>query len=182
MKFWDIFLALFIIFTFMICTLVTYLANGIKYIEDNWILYRCNPLIMPFSSWFGHDADTNFGVCVGEMQKSSMPIHLAPLTAGHHAISSSMGQLHDKMQSVRKLQSKLRPAIASNFFSVFNIFGNVIVAFHQFINGFKDLLMRLLAIMASMLYLIQGQGLIGESVVKGPLMGAITVLSLGQIH
>jgi hypothetical protein len=42
--------------------------------------------------------------------------------------------------------------------------------------------MRLLAIMASMLYLIQGQGLVGKSVVKGPLMGAITVLSLGQIH
>lgn len=160
----------------MICTLVTYLTNGMKHIEDNWISYRCNPLIMPFAGYFGHDTDKNFEVCVGEMQKDSMGIFLAPLTAGHHALSSSMGHLHDQMQSVRKLQGSMRPAIAGNFFSIFNIFGNIISAFHQFMNGFKDLLMRLLAVMATMLYLIQGQGLVGESVIKGPLVGTINTL------
>jgi hypothetical protein len=181
MEFKDIFLSIFIIFTFMICTLVTYLTNGMKHIEDNWILYRCNPLIMPFAGYFGHDADKNFGVCVGEMQKDSMGIFLAPITAGHHALSSGMGQLSDQMQSIRKLQGSLRPAMAGNFFSIFNIFGNIISAFHKFINGFKDLLMRLLAVMATMLYLLQGQGMVGESVVNGPLMEAIRILSLGQI-
>jgi hypothetical protein len=182
MKFSDIFLATFIILIFMICTLVTYLTKGFKYIQDNWILYRCNPLIMPFSSYFGHDTEKNFGICVGQMQKDAMPIFTAPLHAGHAVMSQNIDALSSQVDSIRKFQGKLRPALAGNFLSVFNIFGNVISAFHQFINGFKDLLMRVLAVMATLLYLLQGQQMMGESIVNGPMMGAMRILSLGQIQ
>lgn len=182
MKFSDIFLATFIILIFMICTLVTYLSKGFKYIQNNWILYRCNPLIMPFASYFGHDTGKNFGICVGQMQKDAMPMFTAPLHAGHAAISQNIDALSSQVDSIRNLQSKLRPSLGGNFLSVFNIFGNVISAFHQFINGFKDLLMRILAVMATLLYLLQGQQMMGESIVDGPMMGAMKILSFGQIQ
>lgn len=182
MKFSDIFLATFIIFIFMICTLVTYLSKGFKYIQKNWVTYRCNPLIMPFASYFGHDTEKNFGICVGQMQKQAMPNLIAPLHAGHALMTQNMMAISNQLNSIRKLQSKLRPALGGNFLNVFNIFGNVITAFHQFINGFKDLLMRILAVMASMLYILQGQQMVGESIVKGPMMGAMRILSMGQIQ
>ena len=182
MKFSDIFLATFIIFIFMICTLVTYLSKSFKYIQDNWILYRCNPLIMPFASFFGHDTGENFGVCVGQMQKDAMPIFTAPMHASHALLSQNMGALSNQVDSIRKLQGNLRPSLGGNFLSVFNIFGNIISAFHQFLNGFKDLLMRILAVMATLLYLLQGQQFMGESIVKGPMMGAMKILSFGQIQ
>lgn len=182
MKSSDIFLATFIIFIFMICTLVTYLSKGFKNIQDNWILYRCNPLIMPFAGYFGHDTGENFGICVGQMQKDAMPMFTAPLHATHAALSQNMSAIHTQVDSIRKLQGNLRPSLGGNFLNVFNIFGNVISAFHQFINGFKDLLMRILAVMATLLYLLQGQQMMGESIVDGPMMGAMKILSFGQVQ
>ena len=35
-----------------------------KDIQDNWNTYRCNPLVMPLASFFGHDTFSNFGQCL----------------------------------------------------------------------------------------------------------------------
>ena len=166
MKFSDIFLATFVILIFSICTLVIYLSKGMQYIQKNWVSYRCNPLIMPFASLFGHNTIKNFGLCVGEMQKNSMSQFTAPLHAGQSLLTKNMSEMSNQVNSIRKLQSKLRPAFAGNFLNMFNVFGKVISAFHQFINGFKDILMRILAVMATSLYIIQGQQMVGESIVK----------------
>ena len=111
-----------------------------------------------------------------------MPVFTAPLHAGHDILSQNMNSLSTQIGSIRKLQGKLRPALGGNFFSVFNIFGNIISAFHQFINGFKDLLMRILAVMATLLYILQGGQMMGESIVNGPMMGAMKILSFGKIQ
>ncbi len=181
MKFSDLFLATIIILIFMICSLVSYLIKGYKEIKENWVLYRCNPLMMPFAGYFGHDTEENFGKCIGEMQKDSMTYFTAPIQAGQHALTQGMGNLSNQLNDIRKLQSKLRPAIAGNFFSLFNIFGNIISAFHQYMNAFKDLSMRLVGVLASSLYILQGQQMTGESIVKGPMMDAMRILSMGQI-
>ena len=42
--------------------------------------------------------------------------------------------------------------------------------------------MRILAVMATLLYLLQGQQMMGESIVDGPMMDAMKILSFGQIQ
>ena len=71
MKFSDIILSLLIIFIFLMCCLVSYLSKGFKHIQNNWPQYRCNPVIMPFAGYFGHDTEENFAQCIGISQNMS---------------------------------------------------------------------------------------------------------------
>ena len=68
MKFRDIFLAVLIIAAFYTCFLVSFLIVGFNNIKNNWVQYRCNPMIIPFASFFGHDTADNFAQCVAQLQ------------------------------------------------------------------------------------------------------------------
>ena len=93
MKFSDILKAVFIIFAFLLTYLISLVMTNMNNVKKNWSLYKCNPMIMPFASYFGHDTEKNFTECVAEMQKHTMPIHTAPLSAAqsvlHQNISGS---------------------------------------------------------------------------------------------
>ena len=73
MKFRDIFLAVLIIAAFYACFLVSFLIVGFNNIKNNWVQYRCNPMILPFASFFGHDTADNFAQCVAQLQSTTMP-------------------------------------------------------------------------------------------------------------
>ena len=137
---------------------------------------------IPLGVFPPHKTIKNFGICVGQIQKKAMPQFTDSLHAGQSFLTENIAEVSNQVHSIRKLQSKLRPALGGNFLNMFNVFGKVVSAFHQFINGFKDLLMRILAVMATTLYILQGQQMVGESIVKGPMMGAMKVLSFGQIQ
>ena len=79
MKSSDIFLSIFIIIVFVICNLVTIFISIMSDIKANWPKYRCNPLIMPFAVYFGHDPMENFMLCISEMQSGMMGLFTNPL-------------------------------------------------------------------------------------------------------
>ena len=58
---------------------INILSVGIANIKKNWPLYRCNPTIMPFASFFGHDPKTNFTYCIQNMQSAYMGNILQPI-------------------------------------------------------------------------------------------------------
>ena len=101
MKFGDILLSLLIILIFLMCCLVSYLSKGFKHIQNNWPEYRCNPVIMPFAGYFGHDTEENFSQCIGQMQSSVMGVFTADLHAGQHMLQNSIGNAASSMQSIR---------------------------------------------------------------------------------
>ena len=122
MKFGDIILALLIIFIFMMCNLVSYLSKGFKHIQNNWPEYRCNPMIMPFASHFGHDTEENFAQCIGQMQSSVSTVLTAPLHAGQKMLNDSISNASADMNSFRKLGGNLRPSIGGELANVFSVF------------------------------------------------------------
>ena len=62
MKFYDIISTLIIILIFLSIYFFNFISIGKKNIEKDWPKYRCNPMIMPFAGYFGHDAVQNFNV------------------------------------------------------------------------------------------------------------------------
>ena len=58
-----IFQSILILFIFALLQLTNLLGVGIKHIQNNWSLYRCNPLVIPFSGVFGHDPQETFTYC-----------------------------------------------------------------------------------------------------------------------
>ena len=163
MKFSDIFKAIFIIFAFFLTYLISLVMTNMKDVKKNWSLYKCNPMIMPFASYFGHDTEKNFTECVAEMQKHTMPIHTAPLSA-------AQGMLHQNISSLS----------GSIFTSTFGIFNNVLIEMQKFTISFRDMIMKLLGTMTVLMHLLQGQQKLGESIVKGPIVGALKVIGGGK--
>jgi len=176
MKFRDIFLAVLIIAAFYTCFLVSFLIVGFNNIKNNWVQYRCNPMIIPFASFFGHDTADNFAQCVAQLQTGTMPYHTAPLAAATGGLQQNLSALSNQFSGVRDLQSKLRPNIAGQFTNVFGIFNNVLIQFQRFIIGFRDMIMKLIGIMTVLMHMMQGQQLLGQSIVKGPIVGALRTI------
>lgn len=179
MKFSDILLSLLIILIFLMCCLVSYLSKGFKHIQNNWPEYRCNPVIMPFAGYFGHDTEENFSQCIGQMQSSVMGVFTADLHAGQHMLQNSIGNAASSMQSMRGLQGNLRPAIGGSITNIFGVFQNVLIEFQKFVMGFKDMLMKILGIVATMMYMLSGQNMLGTSIVNGPMMTTLKIISGG---
>jgi hypothetical protein len=63
--------------------------------------------------------------------------------------------------------------------NIFGVFQNVLIEFQKFIIGFKDMLMKILGIIATMLYMLSGQNMLGTSIVNGPMMTALKVIGDG---
>lgn len=176
MKFRDIFLAVFIIAAFYSCFLVSFLIVGFNNIKNNWVQYRCNPMIMPFANFFGHDTGKNFAQCVAQLQTHTMPYHHAPLAAATGGIQQNVSGLSKQFSGFRDLQSKLRPNIAGKFTNIFGIFNNVLIEMQKFVIGFRDLIMKLIGVMTVLMHMMQGQQLLGQSIVKGPIVGALKTI------
>ncbi len=177
MKFRDIFLAVLIIAAFYTCFLVSFLIVGFNNIKTNWVQYRCNPMMLPFASFFGHDTADNFAQCIAQFQSEGMPYHQAPLVAATGGIQKNIGALSGQLSGFRDLQSKLRPAIGGQFMNVFGIFNNVLIEMQKFVIGFRDLIMKLIGIMSVLMHMMQGQQLMGQSIVKGPVVGSLKTMS-----
>lgn len=43
------------------------ILNGINEVKQNWNKYRCDPSIMPFASFYGHNTLDNFNYCMGNI-------------------------------------------------------------------------------------------------------------------
>jgi len=47
----------------------------------------------------------------------------------------------------------------------------------KFVIGFRDLIMKLIGIMSVLMHMMQGQQLMGQSIVKGPVVGSLKTMS-----
>ena len=75
-------------------------------IENNWALYRCNPMVMPFSSVFGHDTMKNFGYCIQTMQSNYMGYLLQPLNYNFEILNDLGGTIANGLNNARGFISK----------------------------------------------------------------------------
>ena len=179
MKAGDIILSLVIIGIFSGLVVFNIVSVEMKKVREHWPEYRCNPVIMPFAGYFGHDTEENFSQCIGQMQSSVMGVFTADLHAGQNMLQNSISNAASSMQSFRGLQGNLRPAIGGSITNIFGVFQNVLIEFQKFVMGFKDMLMKILGIVATMMYMLSGQNMLGTSIVEGPMMSTLRVISGG---
>ena len=176
MKFKDSFLSVTIILIFIGLYLFSIVAVGLKKIEKEWPEYRCNPVMMPFAAQFGHDPVENFTQCIGSIQKNMMGFFLQPI----HFIISMLGDfggvISEAIQKIRELQNFIRNGITGITGDIFGIFMNILIQFQRLIMGIKDLIMKILGAATVIMYLINSQMLLGESIWKGPIGGVLRTL------
>jgi len=154
---WNMFNA--IAFLLLVTLLIFGIMGGLQQLYDyktvvnNWKKYRCQPLIMPLASFYGHDTADNFQFCL----KGIFSVHAEELLAPFTSILGIFG----------KILTTIKGTITSVYESIATMGGGIFVIFQDFtdriMNFFfqvrlsairiKNMIFRMQAIMYSMLYM-----------------------------
>jgi len=176
MKFTDMISSILILVIFIGLYVFSILSVGLKNIKKDWPEYRCNPMIMPFASYFGYDPTENFTQCISSTMSGLMGFFLAPLNFLMSMLGSLGSVITDAVQGVRELQNFIRNAITGIITDVMGIFMNILIEFQKLIMGVKDLTMKLLGVTSVVLNLISGSIILGKSIWNGPIGGILRTL------
>ena len=133
-------------------------------IRDNWPLYRCNPPYWVFSENISDD----FSYCVQNMQINSMGFLLQPITYLISNLTSYSFEFSDSINNIRKMLSGIRGSVTSIIENVFGVFLNLIIEFKKMIMTIKDLVGKMIGIVVTILYVLDGSVKTMQSTWNGP--------------
>jgi len=175
----DIFLSILIVIVFFLLYAFAALSVGIKKVEEDWPLYRCNPAVMPLASVFGHDPAENFTYCVQNMQTDYMDYLLAPVNYNMGVLGSLGEETMQAIQSARAFISNLRGFLTDIITSVFGVFLNLLIEVQRTMVVIKDTIGKFVGILAGLLFTMDGSIRLMQSTWNGA-PGAM-VRALGSV-
>lgn len=99
----------FIFFTVVLIVILytVFIGSGLFEITKNWPKYRCNPLVMPFASLFGHDSTENFNYCMKNIFNMNASAVLGPLYGMMANFTDVVGTVSNVANSFRFLIANL---------------------------------------------------------------------------
>jgi len=168
MKTSDLVLTIFILLIFVGLYLINILGVGIQNIKQNWPLYRCNPIIMPFAGFFDQDVTSNFSYCIQNMQQSYMGELLKPVHYATNVMGSIGSEITDAVQAVRAFFNKIRTFITNIVQQIMGVFLNILIGIQRLTINIKDLFAKLIGILASLLYVLSGAFMTMDATWAGP--------------
>lgn len=145
-------------------------------IENNWVKYRCNPIVIPFAGLFGKNSMQTFTYCIQEIQKNYMSFVLAPTHFNLQTINLGGQKMAAGINNIVKFISGLRSMFGSITGGIFGIFMNIIIEVQRMLIGVGDLSGKLMGLVVTLLYLIQGTIYTANSTWSGPVGGAVRAL------
>jgi hypothetical protein len=168
MKTSDITLSIFIILIFIVLYVFNVLSVGIQKIKDDWPQYRCNPIVMPFASVFGYDPMSNFSFCIQNMMSSYMGYLMQPIKYSFSVLGNISKDINDALTGVRAFFNNIRNYITNIIQTVFGVFLNILIEFQRVTINIKDMFAKLIGVLATLMYVLEGTVDTMESGWNGP--------------
>jgi hypothetical protein len=141
-----------------------YYFSAVAEIKNNWPKYRCNPMFMPLSD----NIEKDFTYCVQSMQTNFMGYLLQPINYIINSLSSMGGEFTQSLDYIRTMISSIRSMITTIIQNVFGVFLNLIIEFQKITIGIKDLVGKIIGVMVTIMYLIDGSIKTMQSTWNGP--------------
>lgn len=138
--------------------------KSILEIRENWPLYRCNPPYWVFSENISED----FTYCVQNTQMNMMGYLLQPINYMISALTSIGGQFNESINNIRIMFSSIRSFISNIIESIFGVFLNMIVEFQKIIISIKDMVGKMIGIVVTIMYVLDGSVKTMNSAWNGP--------------
>jgi hypothetical protein len=144
-------------------TVMMYFKSVLE-IRENWPLYRCNPPYWVFSENISKD----FTYCVQNTQMNMMGYLLQPLNYMVSSLTSIGGQFSESINNIRKMFSSIRGFVSDIIQNVFGVFLNLIVEFQKIIISIKDMVGKMIGIVVTIMYVLDGSIKTMNSAWSGP--------------
>lgn len=164
----DIFLVIIILTIFTFLILFNQFSASFTQLKEQWPVIRCNPLAMPFASAFGFDTSENFTYCVQDMQTKYLSYLLQPLNYNFGVIGEVASSITSSLDGVRKFIDKLRTFFSDIIGSIFGVFLNILVEVQRLTINIKDMIGKMVGILATVMYTIDGSMKTMQSTWEGP--------------
>ena len=133
-------------------------------IKENWPLYRCNPPYWVFSENISDD----FTYCVQNTQVNTMGYLLQPITYLVANLTSFSSDLAGSLNNVRQMVSGIRGFVGDIIQNIFGVFLNLVVEFQKMIITIKDMVGKLIGVVVTILYVLDGSIKTMNSTWNGP--------------
>lgn len=144
-------------------TIMMYFKSVLE-IKENWPIYRCNPSYWIFSDNISED----FTYCVQNTQMNMMGYLLQPLNYMISALTDIAGGFSESINNTRGMFSSIRNFISEIIENVFGVFLNLIIEFQKIIISIKDMVGKLIGIVMTIMYVLDGSIKTMESAWAGP--------------
>jgi len=169
MKISDLALSIIIVSIFGCMYIFNILLINIKYIKDNWPVYRCQPLVMPFATLFGHNASKNFKECIQITQKSMGKIITAPLSADIMSVKNVTAGLEDNVNTMRDGIAFMKENAQKALSDVTSMFFSAIIELEKLIVITKDSMGKMIATAVVLLHSLSAAQMTMTSAWAGPM-------------
>jgi len=164
----DIFLVIVIIIIFTILVVFNQMSAGLEQLKEQWPLIRCNPIAMPFASMFGANTSENFTYCVQDMQTKYLSYLLQPLNYNFGVVGEVASSISESLSGVRNMIEKIRTFFSDIIGGIFGVFLNILVEFQRLTINIKDMNGKLVGILATIMFTLDGSMKTMQSTWSGP--------------
>ena len=144
-------------------TIMVYFKSVLE-IKENWPLYRCNPPYWVFSENISED----FTYCVQNTQMNMMGYLLQPLNYMITSLGSVGSRINESVNNSRGMISSIRNFVSEIIQNVFGVFLNMIVEFQKIIISIKDMVGKMIGIVVTIMYVLDGSIKTMNSAWSGP--------------
>lgn len=141
-----------IFFIFVMITLLILLVQYKSYIQENWNQYRCNPLILPFSGYFGYDSSETFNYCISQIFSAQGVDMLKPFTFSSGLIGDILHSITDNIQDMRGFFNTYRNLYLSFAGGIMKRIEDSASTLQYLFTKMRSILERLWGVMVTMIY------------------------------
>jgi len=111
----NIFILLIIVYIFAALSILVLVKVGKNNIRQNWVKYRCNPVILPFAQFFGKDPQQAAAVCTGMVANTQSKKHMSPFKSQLSGTVGILGRFLGVFNGLRMRASAFRGGLLSFF-------------------------------------------------------------------
>tara|TARA_A100001015_G_scaffold292323_1_gene367539 strand:- start:775 stop:1314 length:540 start_codon:yes stop_codon:yes gene_type:complete len=169
--------AFLIIIIFIILYNSCYFLRRLIDIKDNWNLYKCNPMVMPFAPLFNVDTTKNFHECVSTMQDKQMETKLISFKDVLKSQSNTNKQTVQSTKSITEMITTLTRNITNSFNKQYDYMGVFSTEIQKLTLTFKDILNKMIAFAESGVLFTKSGMFTGESIYNA----YVVPISLGSL-
>ena len=148
----------FLIFIlFFLYLFINLFAGSVQNIKDNWIDYRCMPMMMPFAGNIAPDGTStsdNFSYCIQNIMTSFGPTITQPFNFLQTMTMDMMDSINTSNENTTDSQSSIKDKVAQVMGSLYAVFINIIIEFNIIVIKLVDTQGKMAGIMASVMHIM----------------------------
>jgi hypothetical protein len=146
-----------IFIVFIVLTASNMMNTGVQSMQDNWAIYRCNPVMMPFAGYIAPDGTStqeNFSFCIQNIMSSFAPTVTQPFSYLQNMTMEMVNSINTSTEKSNDQSSWMKDTVSGIFENIYAIFINVIVEFNIIIIKLIDIQGKIMAIIATVMYVM----------------------------